>query len=536
MKVLPVVERELRVTARQKLTYGGRTASAAVAILLFFWIYGTSGGGGVASLSRNIFSFLAAAYFGLCLFAGIHQTADCISREKRMKTLGLLFLTDLRGYDIALGKLVATSINALYGIVAIFPILALPLLMGGVPLLSFGLLVAVLLTTLLFSLSLGLLASTICVQAKRAGGLAILMILTFTGGFPLLGMLLLHKEWLASEESIVPFLYFSPGSLCGFALSHLHGTRSPMGNIGAAMAVQWTIVLGALALTSFLLPRVLRNRTALQPVEKIRQWWRNQAYGQGSRRARRRTRLLEQNPVLWLNLRNRFSGNEARGVIAVGILLWLWGFHQWKQDWLDAPIPVVTAMLFNGLLKNACIVEPCRFFGEERKGGPLELLLCTPLSIRQILAGCESSFLRLYGYPILIALGVNLFLLITGVSREQSETYATYYILSFGIFIVVLIVDLYSILWLGMWAGLHHRTYLQAFNRVVLQILVLPWILVILVNMLMLNLLRVIPVDYTILFLGAYFVISLGISLLSLAQAKSRLRHDLTSLAVVNKA
>ena len=36
--------------------------------------------------------------------AGLVLTADCISQERREGTLGLLFLTDLRGPDVALGN------------------------------------------------------------------------------------------------------------------------------------------------------------------------------------------------------------------------------------------------------------------------------------------------------------------------------------------------------------------------------------------------------------------------------------------------
>ena len=67
-----------------------------------------------------------------CLLSGVWFTADCLSEEKREGTLGLLFLTDLKGYDVVLGKLVATSLNGLYAVLAAVPILALPLLMGGV--------------------------------------------------------------------------------------------------------------------------------------------------------------------------------------------------------------------------------------------------------------------------------------------------------------------------------------------------------------------------------------------------------------------
>lgn len=65
---------------------------------------------------------------GVCfqLLAGTAVTADCLSEEKRDGTLGPLFLTDLRGYDVVLGKLVATALPVFYSLVAAIPVLALP--------------------------------------------------------------------------------------------------------------------------------------------------------------------------------------------------------------------------------------------------------------------------------------------------------------------------------------------------------------------------------------------------------------------------
>ena len=74
---------------------------------------------------------LRLAFLG-CLFSGVFLTADSLSGEKREGTLGLLFLTDLKGYDVVFGKLIATSLNGFYALLAIFPVLALPLVMGGV--------------------------------------------------------------------------------------------------------------------------------------------------------------------------------------------------------------------------------------------------------------------------------------------------------------------------------------------------------------------------------------------------------------------
>jgi hypothetical protein len=44
----------------------------------------------------------------------------------------LLFLTDLRGYDVVIGKLVASSVRAVSALAALLPIIGLPIMMGGV--------------------------------------------------------------------------------------------------------------------------------------------------------------------------------------------------------------------------------------------------------------------------------------------------------------------------------------------------------------------------------------------------------------------
>src|SRR6266581_1352227 len=115
MSFLPIVERELRAAARRKSTYRIRSWTALLAIvvsffsLMFLWL--TRGRGG---LGNPLFTYLTGYAFGLCLLAGVFLTADCLSEEKREGTLGLLFLTDLHGYDVVLGKFVAMLVNALF--------------------------------------------------------------------------------------------------------------------------------------------------------------------------------------------------------------------------------------------------------------------------------------------------------------------------------------------------------------------------------------------------------------------------------------
>ena len=134
MNFLPIAERELRVGGTQasyvldspRALRCSRWSSLPAMLLIFSKI-----GGPMPNKGKILFSILAWMAFAYAFAAGVFLTADSLSEEKREGTLGLLFLTDLRGYDVVLGKLAATSLHAVYGVVAAFPVLAISLLLGG---------------------------------------------------------------------------------------------------------------------------------------------------------------------------------------------------------------------------------------------------------------------------------------------------------------------------------------------------------------------------------------------------------------------
>src|SRR5260221_4470234 len=139
MTLLPIVGRELRVAARQRGTNRLRTITALVTMLVggLIYIIGSfilppSAIGMTRQLGQYIFESLGGLALLYCLVAGRLSTADSLSEEKREGTLGLLFLTDLKGYDVVLGKMAATSVRGFYGLLAVFPVLAIPLLIGGI--------------------------------------------------------------------------------------------------------------------------------------------------------------------------------------------------------------------------------------------------------------------------------------------------------------------------------------------------------------------------------------------------------------------
>src|SRR5581483_8680677 len=117
MTFLPIVERELRVAARLTRTYRSRALMAAILgiVAIIMLLFGALGPA-PAQMGGTMFATLSWMVLGFCLLEGGRTTADCLSEERREGTLGLLFLTDLKGYDVVLGKLAATSLNSIYGL------------------------------------------------------------------------------------------------------------------------------------------------------------------------------------------------------------------------------------------------------------------------------------------------------------------------------------------------------------------------------------------------------------------------------------
>src|SRR4026209_2868780 len=125
MTFLPIVRRELSVAARRWGTFWLRSGVALGVIAAATWIFLISRNESQREIGQIIFYVLTGASLAYCLLAGLRSTADCLSEEKREGTFGLLFLTDLKGYDVVVGKMVASSLSGFYGLLAILPVMGI---------------------------------------------------------------------------------------------------------------------------------------------------------------------------------------------------------------------------------------------------------------------------------------------------------------------------------------------------------------------------------------------------------------------------
>jgi len=468
MTFLPIVERELRVASRQRGTYWVRLAAAGVALLIGGWIMLLPGFNSPRTLGIALFVSLAIFTFVYCVLAGLRTTADSLSEEKREGTLGLLFLTDLRGYDIVLGKLVATSLNAFYGILAVFPVMAIPLLLGGVSVAEFWRVILCSLNALFFSLAVGMFASAISRDERKAMFTALALLLFFVGGLPLTGAILAEYY----RHPLEPLFFIpSPGFACFAAFDETYQQliRTRFNFFHVSVLCVHIMSWGFLVLTCLIVPRSWQDRpSSTARVERHRLWHRLK-HGVAGAQARWRSHMLSYNPVYWLTSRDRTKPVWVWLMLILGGLLWLWGLVDNPRDWRSEPAYLMTALAAHSILKIWIASEASRQFAFDRKSGALELLLSTPIKVREIVGGQLSSLQRQFLFPCLVVLLVDFLFLRAEWSQEE-------WIVVWLAGMAVFVADMVTLSWVGMWKGLSTANTSRASAFGVLVILVLPWL------------------------------------------------------------
>ncbi|HXI53746.1 MAG TPA: hypothetical protein VNH84_19665, partial [Candidatus Saccharimonadales bacterium] len=132
MTALPIVWRELLLASRRSATYWARFLTVLAGMIpTAFVLIGALPVSSSSQLGIELFYMLSFLSFLVALVGPVRLPADSLSSEKREGTLGFLFLTDLKAYDVVLGKLAASSLGGLYALLALIPILAIPILYGG---------------------------------------------------------------------------------------------------------------------------------------------------------------------------------------------------------------------------------------------------------------------------------------------------------------------------------------------------------------------------------------------------------------------
>jgi ABC-type transport system involved in multi-copper enzyme maturation permease subunit len=480
MTFLPIVARELRVAARRRGTYWWRFLSAFSVIALGTWCllmieHDQTPKGMAGLIMFGILTGTAALY---CLFSGIMFTADSLSEEKREGTLGLLFLTDLKSYDVVLGKWAASSLNGSYGLLSVLPMLAIPLLMGGVAAGEFWRMSLVALNTLFFSLALGMMVSSLSRSARQAAGMTLLLILLITAGLPAFELVEeMVRHFSGNSRHAALWLLPSPGFSFVMAFDQSYTSHATLfwESLLIIHAIGWVSLIVACVVT----PRTWKDKPAGARRLRWRERWQQWSYGNRAERDAFRKRLLERNAFFWLAARARLKPACVWLVLGLGACVWAWGLAKYHHDWLNEGTYATTAAFLNLLLKTWFASEAGRSLAEERNQGALELVLSTPLTVRDILRGQRLALERQFLGPVILTLAVEIIILITTPldpwSVQQADRFSLWVCLWIGS-MLLLLADLIAFYWVGMWHGLNAKGPNRVFISNFAIIMVLPWL------------------------------------------------------------
>jgi ABC-type Na+ efflux pump permease subunit len=401
--VWPVVQRELRAAARWPLGHWLRVGGA-LGGLVVFWIS----------------SDLPFDQVGVELFQRVHTlllwlicaivpalAADCLARERREGTLGLLFMTPLTASGIVLGKTFVQVLRALTVWLAVAPVLAIPFLSGGVTWADVAGFMVVELSVGFLCLAAGILASSLTDNRAAAFILAFLLMGTFVQfGIHFRPWKPLPRgatlvSWRTSSPGFVPRPTLAgrggvfPGAAPGFWMQIPGGGNvwiTPTGAPGSSLlslpavllahdfVISCILLLAALRFAGWCVERSWqdkppspRQRSLIKryctPV--FRRWF-----------ASRMQRTLEWNPIAWLQQYSWKARLSKWGLCLLFILLECYVIEGNNPDALAG---LVTALLF--ILAAAYTYAGVNGFLQEKRSGALELILVSPLSVQTILFG-----------------------------------------------------------------------------------------------------------------------------------------------------
>ncbi len=427
-----IIQRELREQSRQAASYWLRLLGAVV-LLALFWLVWRSDIARSIPNGRGYFVGLNRLLFFTIWLVGPVLTADCLSREKREGTLGLLFLTPLRAIDVVLGKSFVNALRAFSVLLATAPVLVIPVLMGGLNWPDAVRMLFLHCAALGLALASGLVASSCTSRWLRARLLSFVLAVVAGTVF-----LLLH-----TGLSSVAVWQAAPAINSPLTLPQIFGhqfetvwfrvgltIRSPayfwrdfsVGSGGWHSVRLAAIVLGAslvLVLGAILVAtRAVKRTWQAEPLPPV--WQRRLRFFTDVRVSkqwfrRRMSRRLDFNPVWW-----RHSSTWSARVT-------MWG-------WLGLTMILLTAAFTglgtagtkaNWLLEQLLLVgvafSASASFRQERDSGAMELLLVTGLEPARMLQGRLLALVAQFGPAAVLVWGLPVIQALIGWDASATE-------------------------------------------------------------------------------------------------------------------
>ncbi|HZO83846.1 MAG TPA: hypothetical protein VFC26_01455, partial [Verrucomicrobiae bacterium] len=314
---------------------------------------------------------------------------DCISKERREGTLGLLFLTPLKPWDVVIAKSLVQASRALFMWLAAVPVLTLSLLMGGVTKWEVGLSVLIHFSSLCCALAAGIIVSGMFTERSRGMVFAVLVSVILLIGYleiqlwitgPLKPTFASGHRWFLA---LVVAMNWG-GEAWAMVTAAGQTAYSSWLNWMLLMCFASILLVVVAVLASGLLVR--RSITSEGPRKSSRLAQRGSTVIFPALHRAWSRRRLDRNPIGWLEQRTWTARMCQWGWTAIILPVYAISAAQLTQ-WDGAHSYAFSHRLLGWGLLAALGMTAAASFWRERENGMLSLLLVTPLAPDKIVMG-----------------------------------------------------------------------------------------------------------------------------------------------------
>jgi ABC-type transport system involved in multi-copper enzyme maturation permease subunit len=353
--------------------------------------------GDAARFNVNLFQLLTYwVQLPLLLFFAALSAASAITQEKDRRTFVLLLLTDLRNYEIVLGKLLGSLLQIALFLAGTVPLLALLLLLGGVAPYQVAQAVLVLATAGLAAGSLGTLVALWRDKTFPALALTALILVLYVCLVRALGVLPdLIGNWSGSsatwnaepiQQWLDPFMALR---------SVLDPNESSLFGVAPAFGFSFVMIVLSALLNGWGILRLRVWNPSGEPIMQREAPIEAEAEEKDRAKAHAAPGMARQvwaNPILWREMRTRAYGRRPLMVkIAYAIVLVLICYYALAPVFTAGErslIAALTGLIPVGILSLLLVsAQAVTAITSERDTGALDLLLVTDLTPKEFIFG-----------------------------------------------------------------------------------------------------------------------------------------------------
>jgi ABC-type transport system involved in multi-copper enzyme maturation permease subunit len=339
-----------------------------------------------ARFGRLAFQVLALVQLTLVMFFAALSAASAVALEKDRRTFILLLITDLRNYEIVLGKLLGSLLQLAILLAGMIPVLALLLLLGGIAVHHIVEVVVILAATGLAAGSLGSLVALWRDRTFQSLALTVLLLVLYLVVVQALRLLPSVTEETWAED------WFPAASVDAWQarlqpfIALQQALDTPLVAPSWPIAYQFALTMAALAfgINGLALWKLRVWNPSGEPIMQ-----REAANAEAVDRAKAhaapgRVRKVWDHPVLWREIATRAYGRrplliKAAYFLVLGLVVY-YAFLAPSDGAFAAARGLVPVCVLSLLLVNAQAVTAIT---SERDVGALDLLLATELSAKE---------------------------------------------------------------------------------------------------------------------------------------------------------